>query len=309
MNKIIYILLFFLLYCCEQSNSSTNAQYNKINKFDTIKYYQKEDTIKKLFICSHIGRFDGLGGINSENQLENIKRLIDSKIDMIEVDIQITKDSVAVLFHDVSLNTKTTGSGRIQDKKFNQLLDIRYKSNKSASISKLEDVLSYVKGTNTIIQLDKCDESEIKIIYQRGLFKGVENNILCKGKSFQIPEIVKTAGLMWMPIIPDKYVGKMTSETVIAEIVQKSKGSKFLEAQFSDYDKLLTNGYLNKELNKIDCHLLIVAVGGSNLTNAKSFRGDNKTKWQKMIPISGVIMTNYPLSLKNLLNEYEKSKE
>lgn len=302
MRKLILFITAFIFSCGHSSiEKSKVVIINSSIKVDSVVI---TDTLPKFYVCSHIGRFDGDGGVNAENQLDNIKKLIDFEIDMIEVDIQITKDSVPVLFHDNTLDAKTNGSGRISDKTFNQIKNIRYSSNNNSTISKLEDVISYIKlsKSKTILQLDKCDESEIKKIYLKGIFTGVENNILCKGKSFQIPEIVKTAGLMWMPIIPDKYVGKMTSESVIAEIVQKSKGSKFLEAQFSDYDKLLTNGYLNKELNKIDCHLLIVAVGGSNLTNGKSFRGDNKTKWQKMLTISDVIMTNYPVGLKNLVN-------
>jgi hypothetical protein len=51
--------------------------------------------------------------------------------------------------------------------------------------------------------------------------------------------------------------------------------------------------------------LLVVAVGGSQNTNGKSFRGDSQTQWQKMItPMkAGAIMTNHPLKLKNYINQ------
>ena len=56
------------------------------------------------------------------------------------------------------------------------------------------------------------------------------------------------------------------------------------------------DGTLANELAKINCRLLVVAVGGSQNTNGKSFRGDSQTQWQKMItPMkAGAIMTNHP---------------
>ena len=110
---------------------------------------------------------------------------------------------------------------------------------------------------------------------------------------------------MWMPIIPSSYVGKMNTESVIDEIVSKCQGSQFVEAQFSDADTMLIDGTLSDKLNKIGCKLLVVAVGGSNDTNGKSFRGDSQAQWAKMInPMkAGAIMTNRPLELKNYINQ------
>jgi hypothetical protein len=67
----------------------------------------------------------------------------------------------------------------------------------------------------------------------------------------------------------------------------------------------LIDGTLSDKLNKIGCKLLIVAVGGSNDTNGKSFRGDSPAQWAKMInPMkAGAIMTNRALALKNYINQ------
>ena len=154
-----------------------------------------------------------------------------------------------------------------------------------------------------MFQIDKASIKTLEKLIKSGIFKGVEQNIICKGKSFQKPQIMTDAGIMWMPIIPDSYVGKMTTMSVIDEIVSKSKGSQFLEAQFSDADKLLIDGTLAKKLAENDCRLLIIAVGGSQKTNGVSFRGDNKTQWAKMVnPMkAGAIMTNYPMKLQEFL--------
>ena len=258
----------------------------------------------KTLVCSHIGQIEN--GSRAENNLENIKKLIDSNIDMVEIDIQITKDNVGVLFHDNQLDEKTNGTGTIQSKNWNQVKGIRYNSDKNQGIDKLSDVINYLKqsGKKTILQLDKCNNKEIKILSGQGYFKGIEKQILVKNTTFNKSQEVINSGVMYMPQIPSNYVGKMNKMSMIDEIVNKCKGSNFLEAQFSDADTLLIDGTLSKKLADIDCRLLIVAVRGSEKTNAKSFRGDKIEKWSKMInPMkAGVIMTNFPLALKKYID-------
>ena len=258
----------------------------------------------KTLVCSHIGQIES--GSRAENNLENIKKLIDSNIDMIEIDIQITKDNVGVLFHDNELDKKTNGTGTIQSKNWNQVKGIRYNSDKNQGIDKLSDVINYLKqsGKPTILQLDKCDNREIKNLSGQGYFKGIEKQILVKNTTFKKSQEVINSGVMYMPQIPSNYVGKMNKMSIIDDIVNKCKGSNFLEAQFSDADTLLIDGTLSKKLADIDCKLLIVAVRGSDKTNAISFRGDKIERWSKMInPMkAGVIMTNYPLALKKYID-------
>ena len=261
----------------------------------------------KTLVCTHIANIDVQGSSKAQNNLRNIGLNLINDIDIIEMDVQITRDGVPVLFHDSTLNERTNGSGKIQDKTWAEVSQLRYNSDTSQGIAKLSDAIDELKksGKPSIFQLDKCDAGEIQKINSLGLFKGVENQMLCKGQSFTKPASVVEANVMWMPIIPSSYVGKMNSESTIDEIVSKCQGSQFVEAQFSDGDTLLINGTLSDKLSKIGCKLLVVAVGGSSDTNGKSFRGDSPTQWAKMInPMkAGAIMTNRPLALKNYINQ------
>ena len=128
--------------------------------------------------------------------------------------------------------------------------------------------------------------------------------MLAKALSFEASNAVKQSGIQYMPILPTKYVNKMTSLSVINEIAQQCKGSQFLEAQFSDLDILLIDGTLSKKLLEVGCRLFVVAVGGAPTTNSVSFRGDNAKQWAKMINPMGAtaIMTNKPLALKQYVN-------
>jgi hypothetical protein len=261
----------------------------------------------KTLACSHICNIDAQGSSKAQNNLKNIVICLNNDIDIIEMDVQITRDNVPVLFHDSTLNGVTNGSGKIQDKTWSEVSQLRYNKDTNEGIALLSDAIQELKksGKPIIYQLDKCDAGEIQKINSLGLFKGVESQMLCKGQSFIKPASVVQSNVMWMPIIPSSYVGKMNTESVIDEIVSKSQGSQFVEAQFSDADTLLIDGTLSDKLNKIGCKLLVVAVGGSSDTNGKSFRGDSSTQWAKMInPMkAGAIMTNHPLKLKNYITQ------
>jgi glycerophosphoryl diester phosphodiesterase len=260
----------------------------------------------KVLVCSHITAIDSNAGTKAENNLKNISLLLTENIGMIEIDVQITKDGVPVLFHDNDLSPKTNMSGSISNLNWAQVQGARYKSDNSQGITKLSDAIEVLKksGKPTIFQLDKCDKNEIAKIDSLGLFKGVEKQMMAKALSFQAADSIKKAGILYMPMLPTKYVGKMTTEAIINEIAQQCKGSQFIEAQFSDADTLLINGALSKKLAEVGCKLFVVAVGGAPTTNSVSFRGDSIKQWSKMInPMSaGAIMTNKPLALKKYVD-------
>ena len=262
---------------------------------------------KGVLVCSHITKIDVPQSINAENNLTNIQLCIDNDVAIIEMDVQITADGVPVLFHDNDLDSKTNGSGSISYKSWSEVSQVRYKSDSRQGITTLESALNLLRksGKPIIYQLDKCSASEIAQINKLGLFKGVENQILCKGFAWEKPQAVVQSGVMWMPMIPSDLVGRMTNMETINSIVSKSKGKEFLEAQFSDQDTLVIDGTLSKELQKVGCNLFVVAVAGASTTNGKSFRGDTPQQWAKMINPMGAkgIMTNKPIALKNFIKQ------
>ena len=66
---------------------------------------------KYVVVVSHRGDWRGY----PENSIPAIESCIRMGVDMVEIDLKLTKDSVLVLSHDHTLNRCTTGSGRISD--------------------------------------------------------------------------------------------------------------------------------------------------------------------------------------------------
>jgi len=283
------------------SNTSTNSATNltQSNKQDFV-----PSTNTSTMICSHAGKWDGPGASKAENCLKNIEENIKAKIDMIEIDIQITSDGVPVLFHDEYLDTKTNGKGKIQNINWNQVKNISYDSDPSQKICPLQDVVNLIKkySSKTMLQLDKCDARELSIINKIGMLRGIENQIVAKGQSYYPPSIVKTMGIKWMPILPTANVGKIKSKVSADGIISKTTPG-FFEYQFSDSDSYILNGYMSDSLRTKLVYPMVVAVGGTKNTNGDSYRGDSRTAWEKIIKNikPSLIMTNRPNQLKSYL--------
>lgn len=65
-----------------------------------------------------------------ENSVEAIRSTADMGADMAEIDLKMTKDSVLVLSHDTTLDRCTTGSGKISDYTYAEILQFDRKDHK-----------------------------------------------------------------------------------------------------------------------------------------------------------------------------------
>ena len=257
-----------------------------------------------LGVCAHIAKFDS--GSKAENCLKNIELNLQNGTDMIEIDIQITKDGVPVLFHDQTLDSKTDGSGKISNLYWDSVKNITYDADKTQRIASLQEVIDLFKkypDAKTKLQLDKCDDKELSMINSKVNLYGLQSRIVAKGSKFEVPSIVSKMGIKWMPIIPSKYVGVMDNKKTIEEIVGMANGFDLIELQFGLNDSYVQNGYLAQELRKKGCGLLAVAVTGTKTTNpnyTKTGWGDNEESWKKYAREIGVsyIMTNSPKKCK-----------
>jgi glycerophosphoryl diester phosphodiesterase len=129
----------------------------------------------------------GWSGKAPENTMTAIRlALAEPDIRAIEVDVQLSKDGVPVLFHDFSLERTTNGSGRVQDLTLAELRELdagswfgeRFAGER---IPALEEVLAAVKGRCTLnIELKTAAdmhpglaERVLKLLDQHGMKRDV----------------------------------------------------------------------------------------------------------------------------------------
>lgn len=95
-----------------------------------------------------------------ENSVAAIEHSIAVGVDIVEVDLQLTADSVLILMHDATLDRTTTGRGNISEKTLAEIKKL-YLRNGCAirtphRVPTLEEALTAVKG-KVLINLDKAD--------------------------------------------------------------------------------------------------------------------------------------------------------
>lgn len=125
-----------------------------------------------------------------ENSLTGLQNCIELGVDMVEVDIAMTKDSVLVLLHDETVDRTTNGFGFIKDLTLDSLQKLRLKRYDGTvtheSIPTLEELMLLSKG-RTEIFIDKgyqYIEEAYKILERTGTIQEAHFLGFVSGKEF-----------------------------------------------------------------------------------------------------------------------------
>ena len=124
-------------------------------RVDTLlQYMYDKGKSKHVMIFAHRGNWRN----SAENSLQAFQDCIDESIDGIEVDLQMTKDSVLVIMHDETIDRTTTGSGKVSDHTLDQLRKLYLLTSIGVKtrqrIPTFEEVLLLAKD-KILIQVDK----------------------------------------------------------------------------------------------------------------------------------------------------------
>src|SRR5690606_8402685 len=151
---LFLVLLTFL-------SIQNNAFAQKLHKlsFNTSEEMQAYFTYAKdkKIISGHRGTIEN--GI-PENSIEALKEVLKYTVAIFEVDPRLTKDGVAVMVHDGTLDRTTTGTGKVSDYTWKELKKLNLKDAKgnvtTYKINTLDEMIKWAKG-KTILNLDKKD--------------------------------------------------------------------------------------------------------------------------------------------------------
>ncbi len=100
------------------------------------------------------------------NSQESIQQCFDIGSTGSEMDLQLTKDSVLVLFHDTKLEDGSTGNGIINDKNWDEIKDSYHKT----PLSRKVKVVSLANLLNNI------NKSDYKLVFDCKLYLGTGKN-------------------------------------------------------------------------------------------------------------------------------------
>ena len=109
-----------------------------------------------VFVVAHRGDWR----YAPENSIAAIEHSIAVGVDVVELDLQLTRDSVLIVMHDAMLNRTTTGKGRIADWTLDSIRTLKLKNGcgirTKHTVPTLEEALLAAKG-RVLVNLDKAD--------------------------------------------------------------------------------------------------------------------------------------------------------
>jgi glycerophosphoryl diester phosphodiesterase len=145
--KFLYSILLVLAVACRPVPQKS---YIPVPRQGLVKFLKYSPSFKPM-ISSHRGGGDIPG--YPENCLESFEFLASKIPNIIECDIEITKDSVLMMMHDNTLDRTTTGTGKIIAQNWDEIKDVRLKDNAGIlttfKIPTLEEVIKW--GKNKVI--------------------------------------------------------------------------------------------------------------------------------------------------------------
>jgi glycerophosphoryl diester phosphodiesterase len=168
-KNLAFFALLLTVISCSQTLTINSLKSNKA--IEKISKLSKQN----ILVCAHRSFHTNA----PENSIQSIKNAIKAGIDIVEIDVRTTKDSVFVLMHDKDINRVTTGTGLIKDYTFSELQQFDLKIGDSITKNKiplLEEALKIAKG-KVIVNLD------IKAVNYHQLYKmikklGMEHEVI-----------------------------------------------------------------------------------------------------------------------------------
>ena len=159
---------------------------------------------KYVTIVAHRGDWRN----HPENSIPGFQSCIEMGIDMIEIDIQRTKDGELVLMHDRTVDRCTNGKGKIADMTYDEIQKLRLRPQHSASVTRnhiptLEEVHTLCKG-KILINIDKGYDY-FQQVYELMEKTGTTEQVIIKSGN-SLEKIQKENGavlqkVIYMPIV------------------------------------------------------------------------------------------------------------
>lgn len=149
MKKYLYIvaMLAFFVSCTKAPEQ---------DRAEELRNRILEGKTDKVLVVAHRGDWR----YAPENSIAGIEHSIKVGVDVVELDLQLTRDSVLIIMHDATLNRTTTGKGRVSEWTLDSIKTLKLKNgagiHSKHRVPTLEEALLAAKG-KVLVNLDKAD--------------------------------------------------------------------------------------------------------------------------------------------------------
>ncbi len=196
-NSFLFLLICLSVFQCIVAQDRATEIRNKLLNRDN----------STVLVVAHRGDWR----YAPENSLPAIDNAIKIGVDIVELDVQRTKDGQIILMHDSKLDRTTTGKGLISEWTLDSIRTLKLKNGCNIKtkeiVPTLEEALNHMKG-KILVNLDKADRyfDEIYLLLEK---TGTTKQVIMKGG--KSAEEVK------------KYFGKYLEDVIYMPIVKLDK--------------------------------------------------------------------------------------
>jgi glycerophosphoryl diester phosphodiesterase len=181
MHKLLILLLIIFSSCkLGQSNQLKNKVNNQPeNHVEAILAKLHNPNLDEVFVVAHRADWRNF----PENSIAAIESAIQMGVDVVELDVQRTKDGHLILMHDKTLDRTTTGKGRVDEWTLDSIRTLKLLNGCAIrtkhNVPTLEEALVYAKD-KIMINLDKADRffEDVYLLLEK---TGTTRQIIMKG--------------------------------------------------------------------------------------------------------------------------------
>ena len=296
---LIFLASLFLFGACASSESVSGTRAERVVS------EIHDPASKKVLVASHRGDWRNY----PENSLPAIRSAIEMGVDIVEIDLALTSDSVLVVCHDRTLNRTTTGKGLIAEIPYDSIQRCFLKSGHGVATSHrmptLREALELCKD-RIVVNIDKGYQY-YDLVQRLSEELGVTGQLLIKGKSPVADVAAKFSryehNMMYMPIID---ILKPKGQALFAEYLGTDTVPLAYEVCWSEYTpaveacmkKVVAGG------SKLWVNSLWPSLCGG-LCDDAAFEGDPAAVYGKLVDMGAtMIQTDRP----ELLISYLRSR-
>lgn len=216
MKRVCFIAIVLSVFasCVQQ------PQY--VNRAEKILAEINDPNSEYVVVISHRGDWRNY----PENSIPAIESVIRMGVDMMELDVKMTKDSVLVLMHDKTVDRMTNGKGKVSDFTYDSLKTLKMKRahnvvTDSIRVPTLREALLCCKD-RILVNVDHA-YPYYKEIVELTEELGVTGQVLMKGKS-NIDKVNEDMAkhennLLYMPIID---INRPKGQALFAEYLERN---------------------------------------------------------------------------------------
>lgn len=182
-----------------------------------------------------------------ENSIKSIESCIEMGVDIVEVDVQKTKDNHLILMHDYSVNRTTDGRGRVSNLTLAQIKKLRLKrfdgTTTNERVPTLEEALLTIKG-KCMINLDKASRY-IEDVSALVCKTGTEKHVILKGSGTPDHLPAHFNRMPFVPIfMPIIYGGRKYNHSLIYAYINELEPPAYELIFRYDNDSIISPNYV-----------------------------------------------------------------